>query len=269
VLIGLPAAFVRALARDVAAEYFRNVDRTLRGIEVRKTGDVRARMAFLGRRRIGTYTVAVRIDSVRGRLRSGVPELGFADGRVRVRLPVTLADGGGRATIRLEWDSRGLASPVCGDLGVTRAVTGRVRPARYDVRGLVQLSALGGTIVADPDFPELAVRIHVEPTEASLATLDSVLALKGGACGLAVRRFDVRERVLALLARGFTVRIPQRFFRPIRLPIAVRTSLPIPGRATPLVVEPSGLHVSDRAVWLGAWVRLGGAGQGAPGGAAR
>jgi hypothetical protein len=63
------------------------VDLTLRGITVRKSGEVHARLSFLGRRRVGTYALAVRIDSVRGRLRPGVPALGFGDGQVRIRLP--------------------------------------------------------------------------------------------------------------------------------------------------------------------------------------
>jgi len=263
ILIGLPTPFVRGIARDVAAEYFHDVDLTLRGITVRKSGEVHARLSFLGRRRVGTYALAVRIDSVRGRLRPGVPALGFGDGQVRIRLPVEIASGGGRATITLGWDSHGLALPLCGNLDVTQVVSGRVRPLRQEVRGLVRLTALDGAIVADPDFPELAVRLFIEPSERSLVALDSVLALRGGICGMALRKSDVRGRILELVGRGFNVRIPQRFFRPVRLPIAVRTSLPLGSREAPLAVRPSGLRVSDHAVWLGAWVAVG-EGRGGP-----
>ena len=257
VVIGLPTAFVRAIARDVTAGYFHDVDLTLRGITVRKEGEVHARLSFLGRRRVGTYALAVRIDSARGRLRPGTPQLRFGDGKVRVRLPVELASGGGRATVTLGWASRGLALPVCGDLDVTQVVTGRVRPLRQDVRGLVQLTALDGAIVADPDFPALAVRIVIEPSPRSVAALDSVLALRGGICGMALQKSDVRGRILDLVGRGFEVKIPQRFFRPLRLPIAVRTTIPLGDREAPLAVRPSGLQVGEAAVWLGARVRVG------------
>jgi len=62
VLIGLPTSLVRGVARDVTAQWFHDVDLTLRRIRVAKRGDVRAPMKFLGKRRVGTYDLALTID---------------------------------------------------------------------------------------------------------------------------------------------------------------------------------------------------------------
>ena len=66
-------------------------------------------------------------------------------------------------SLRFRWDSKGLANLVCGDVDVTRAVTGEVSPRNYRVTGHFAIEADGETIVLRPSFPDLAVRLFVDP----------------------------------------------------------------------------------------------------------
>jgi hypothetical protein len=111
--------------------------------------------------------------------------------------------------------------------------------------------------MADPDFPELAVRLFIDPSEESLKVLDELLASKGGACGVAIGKAKVGDRIKELIGNGFNVKIPQKFFRPIRLPVAVQTSVPVQDKPLALTVKPSGLAVTPASVWLGADVSVG------------
>lgn len=252
VLIGLPTPFVNGLVRDVVTGWFHDVELHLKGIHVRKAGEVKAKMGFLGRRSVGTYDLDLTLDDVRGRLQPGAPQLSFGGDIIRIALPLRVAGGTGQATVAFVWDSKGMASPVCGDLAATRTVSGTVRRADYAVQGRILLSAVSGAVMADPDFPELAVRLFIDPSEASLKVLDDLLASKGGACGVAIGKAKVGDRIRELVDKGFNVKIPQKFFRPIRLPVAVETAVPVQDKPMALSVKPSGLAVTPAIIWLGA-----------------
>jgi hypothetical protein len=256
VLVALPKPFVQSIASDVVTGWFGNVDVRLRNLRVRKDGDVRARLSILGRRQVGSYRLDLRLHEVTGRLVPTVPELAFRDDGIGVILPVQLARGSGRGTITFEWDSKGMAQAVCGDLTVTADISGAVRPRSYVARGHIALSATNGTLVADPDFPALAMRLHVVPSASSLRLLRETLESKGKLCDVAVGKANVDDRILALLDRGFVVRIPQRLFRPVAFPIAVAAALPLEGRRMHVSVAPSNLRITEQALWLSAGVQL-------------
>lgn len=256
VVIGLPAPFVTALVQDAVVEWFRDVEVTLRGLKVNKVADVYAQLGFLGRRRVGSYDLRMTLDEVRGRLKAGIPALNFGGDEIGIALPVRVTGGSVMATIDIAWDSRGLADVVCGDLRVTREVTGLVTPSRHVAVGRILLAERQGDLVADPDFPGLAVRLFADPATASLAILDSILESKGGLCGVAIERMDPGEKIVARVERGFLVRIPQKFFRPVRLPISLDTSVPVGGKSLALAIRLTGLAVTESTVWLGADVAI-------------
>ena len=256
VLIGLPTPFVDQLVRDIITGWFHDVELHLKGLRVRKAGEVKAKMV-VKKRTIGSYDLDLTLDDVRGKLQPGEPKLSFGGDIIRIALPLRVASGSGKATIKFVWDSKGMASPVCGELAATREVSGTVRRADYDVQGRMVLSAVSGALMADPDFPELAVRLFIDPSPESVKVLEDLLATKGGACGIAVGKAKVGDRVLGLVDKGFLVKIPQKFFRPLRLPIAVETSVPMQDNRMALKVTPSGLAVTSAAIWLGANVGVG------------
>lgn len=256
IVIGLPAPFVEAVLREVILGWFHDVDLRLPPIRVRKAGELKARVSVLGRRTLGAYALEVNLRDVRAHLQPGAPTMRFSGDGLGLELPVRLAGGSGIARVKIDWASKGIAGPVCGDLSADREVTGQVRPMLYNTRGRIQLAAKDGRILADPAFPGLALRIFVDPAPRSIAILDSLLTSKGGLCGVALGKARASERIQELIGRGFNVKIPQRFFRPVQLPIAFETALPIQDRALALQVKASALVTTPSFVWMGANVSL-------------
>lgn len=252
VVIGVPTPFVDAMVQSVVIGWFHDVDLRLPRMRVRKSGEVKARLGIFGRRTVGAYKLLVTLDDVRGQLQPGPPVLGFGGDTITLEIPVRVAGGTGNAHIVAEWDAKGIAGPVCGDMTTSGDVTGQVRARTYVARGRIVLSAVDGAVMADPDFPDLAIRLFIDPSPASVAALDSVLATRGGVCGYAIEKSRASERIQELVGRGFRVKIPQRFFRPIRMPVAVQTSVPVQNREVALEVKPSGLAVTKSTVWFGA-----------------
>lgn len=257
VLIALPTPFVEGVVRSVVTGWFHDVDIRLPTIRLKKSGDVKARLGLFGRRTVGSYDLDVRLDDVRGRLQPDAPELTFGGDVITMSVPVRVAGGTGIAHIKADWKSRGLARTVCGGMSAERDVTGQVRARTYVARGRIVLSAVDGAVLADPDFPGLAMRLFIDPSQRSVAALDSMLDAKTGLCGYAVDKSRASERIQELVGRGFNVRIPQRFFRPIRLPIAVETAVPLENRQLALQVTPRALSVHPSTIWISANVSLG------------
>ncbi|MCE9601077.1 MAG: hypothetical protein K8S21_02550 [Gemmatimonadetes bacterium] len=256
VLIALPAPFVVSLVKDIVAGWFTDVEVTIHGLRFHKVGDVRASLGVLGRRRVGSYDMNITFDEILGRMTAGAPSVQLGGDDVRVAVPVRVNGGTVKATIAIDWDSKGLANAVCGDLAATHAVTGTVRVSEHIAIGHLALSAREGAVLVDPEFPDLAIRLFPEADTASVAVLDSLLATKGGLCGIAVQKVRVSDLIVARVARGFLIRIPQKFFRPVRLPIAVEREWPTGGRELTLMVSPRDLVVTRAAVWLAADVRI-------------
>ncbi len=256
ILIALPTPFVDAVVRNVVLGWFHDVELHLPRMHVRNAGEITAPLGILGHRTVGSYDLDVTLDGVRGRLQPGVPELIFGGDTIHVVVPVRIAGGTGNAHVKASWRSKGIAGPVCGDMDAERDVTGQVRARDYFARGRIVLSAVGGRVLADPAFPDLAVRLFVDPAKSSITALDSLLATRRGLCAFAIGKARASERIQEIVGRGFNVHIPQRFFRPIQLPVAVQTSVPVADRQIALNVVPSGLSVTNSVVWIGANVSL-------------
>ncbi len=255
IVIGLPTPFVESVVRSVVRGWFHDVDLRLPRMHVRNSGEIRAPLGILGRRTVGAYDLDVVLKDVHGRLQPDIPSLTFGGDTIHVTVPVRVAGGTGVARVTAAWRSKGLAGPVCGDLTATRDVTGQVRARSYVTRGRLVLSASGGTVFADPAFPGLRFRLFIDPAAESIAALDSLLASKGGLCGYAIGKSRASERIQEIVGHGFPVTIPQRFFRPIRLPVALETSVPVANREVALTVIPSALIVTRSTVWIAAAVR--------------
>ena len=79
----------------------------------------------------------------------------FGGNRIAIALPVTVASGGGKATIRFKWDGKNVSGAVCGDMDVEQVVTGSVKPDRYPVAGRAPAHGERG---ADPRRAEVPRR---------------------------------------------------------------------------------------------------------------
>lgn len=256
VVVALPTAFVSGVLHGVVTGWFREVDVRLTNIRLQKAGTVRARVRFLGKRTVGDYSMRLHLAAVQGRLEPESPELVFGGNSIGVLLPVQLIGGDGRGTMMLDWTSRGLAGPICGDLTATHAIEGTVIPQRYVARGRLRLVTEAGRIDVIPEFPGLAMRLRVLPSAKSVRAMEALLESKGPLCDIATSKGNVEQRILDLLGRGFLVRVPQHFFRAVRLPISVEEELPLLDKRVGISVVPHTARITSRAVWLSANVRV-------------
>lgn len=255
VMIGLPTSLTRSIVEQVVTGVFGQTTLTLEGVRVRKEGDVKARL-LVSRRVLGEYLVEVKIHRVQGLLQAGAPALEFGENAVDVTLPVRLAGGEGTADLRFRWVSRGVADVFCDDFDVTRTITGSVVPEDYDLAGRFAIAADGESIVLRPSFPDLKARIAVRPSEEAWRVVDAVIRDRPKGCEIALGAIDVKERLAGMLGRGFDVRIPQKIFKPVRLPAGVRQSVRAHGIDLELEVKPAGVIVASDRLWYGADVSV-------------
>lgn len=257
VMIGIPTRFTREVIQQVTTGLFDDMTLTLTNLKVHKEGDVKVKVLF-GRKTVGRYVLDVKIHQVQGTLKPGPPALQFSRDRVAISLPVKLAAGTGNADIRLQWDSKGLvANSVCGDVDVTKSVTGGVIPQDYVLSGAFRIVSAGEAIVLQPDFrEELKVRIFVDPSEQAWQAVEEVVKQQRSACQSALNKIDIKEILGNIVARGFDVKIPSKVIKPIRLPAGIRQSLEMQGIRVALQVEATGLKVTSSRLWYGANVAL-------------
>jgi hypothetical protein len=254
VLIGIPEGVATDLLGRVTTSLVRQVVVELRDLDVHKAGLVRLK-TLLGRTTPGAYEVKVRIHELSGVLEPGPPKVDLQGGRLAVALPVRVARGQGRATLRFRWDSRGISGAACGDFRARIPVTGRVVPRTYPVSGSFALELADGTLEALPSFPDLAVNLQVEPSLETWKALDRVLGQRSLPCRAALKLFDVKAFVQRMLDQGFTVPIPPTIFKPLRLPVGLRRDMRLGGRTHHLQMTPRELSLTPALVWLSADLR--------------
>jgi len=255
-MIGIPTSFTSSIVEQVVTGLFGETTLTLRNLKVHKEGDVKAKM-LIRKKRVGAYVLDVNIHEVQGILRPGKPELRFGRNRVELALPVQLAEGQGNADLRFKWDSKAFsANVVCGDIDVTKKVFGGVIPEDYKVEGSFAIAAKGNAIQLSPSFPDLAVRIFVDPSEQAWAVVEEVVKEQRAGCEIALNKVDIKQKLADILQRGFNVKIPQKIFKPIKLPAGVSQSLEVQGIKLALEVKPTGILVARERIWYGADVNL-------------
>jgi hypothetical protein len=252
VMIGIPTSLTSSIVEQVVTGLFGETTLTLKNLKVHKEGKVRAKM-LVRKRTLGEFVLDVNIHQVQGILKPGKPTLVFGTSTVDLTLPVRLAEGKGSAELRFQWDSKGLAAnTVCGDVDVTREVGGGVVPKDYEVSGSFRITAVGNAIRLEPRFPELAVRIFVDPSDQAWGIVDGVVKEQRKGCEIALTKVDIKEKLGGILGKGFNVKIPQKIFKPIKLPAGVKQSLKVQGIQMALEARPTGLLVTPDRLWYGA-----------------
>lgn len=251
VLIGVPVEVATDLVRQFTAGFLDNVEIDLRGIKVHKEGEVKAK-TFLGTLKPGTYVVDVTLDEGRGRLKPGNATLKFEGNRIQIALPVTMAEGTGRATIRFRFDSQGMAGAICDDLDLTETVSGSVAPESHTLEGSFLLAVKDGVLEATPSFPDLGLRLKIEPSAEAWESIDRLVEERGFKCRTALKMVNIRGVLKEILDRGFDVKVPSKVIQPIRLPAGLQTSVLLEGKTYDLFVMLQELRVVSNVLWYGA-----------------
>lgn len=252
VLVGVPEGVAAEMLGRITTRLVHQVQVVLRDLDVRKAGEVHTQ-GFV--KTPGRYRLHLRIHEVTGVLEPGTPKLDFRSDGIGIALPVRIARGEGRATLRFAWESRGIAGLACGDFRAEIPVSGRVVPRTYPVRGTFALELEDGALVATPSFPDLEVNLQVEPSPETWKEVERVLSGRSLQCRAALKMVDVPALLRRRLERGFDVKVPQKVFRPLRLPAALRREVTVAGRTHVVLTVPRELALTPRVVWLGADVK--------------
>ena len=255
VMIGIPTSVTRSIVEQVVTGLFGETTLTLRNLKVHNEGKLKAKL-LIKKRTLGEYVLDMKIHQVQGLLKPGKPNLSFGTNTIGLTLPVRLAEGTGDAELNFKWDSKGTADLVCGDTEVSRTIGGGVVPHDYNVKGRFGISADAETLTLRPQFPDLAVRIFVDPSEDAWKLVEEVVRDRPKGCEIALGKVDVKEKISGLLGKGFNVKIPQKIFKPIRFPAGISQSLELQGVKLDLEVKPSGVLVADDRIWYGADLNL-------------
>lgn len=254
ILIGLPTRLTESVVTQVVAGLFGETTLTLRNLKAKVSKDVRVKL-LVKKRTIGHIDLQVDIHEIKGVLKPGDPDLTFHRNRIALKLPVTVDSGYGTATLHAKWDSRGVANAICGDVEVHPDVSGTVLRTHYEIAGAFAFATAGRTIVLQPDFGDLAIRVFVKASEESWKAVEQVVKERNAACRAALDAVDLRAQLEKVLDKGFNVKIPKKIFRPIHLPAGVEKSLELQGVKLTLQVQPSGLLITSDRMWYGADVR--------------
>lgn len=250
VRVGVPTSLTRELVEKVAEGFVDQVTLELKNLRVRKSGTVKKIVT------LGEYALDVHIEKVAGRLKTGKPDVRFGDNRISIALPVTVASGGGKATIRFKWDGKNVSGAVCGDLDVEQAVTGKVKPGSYPVAGALLLTAGAEQILASPKFPPIKVNLKIDPSPESWAAVQKIIDDKEGACGFVLDKVDVLKIVRGLIDRGFNVRLPTEKIKPMAVPVGIEPEMTVHGQTVALGIKVAGLAITEDMIWLGAELKV-------------
>jgi hypothetical protein len=246
VRVGVPTSLTRELIEKVAEGFVDQVTLELKNLRVRKRGTVRKVVT------LGEYALDVHIEKVAGRLKTGKPDVRFGGNEISIALPITVASGGGKATIHFKWNGKNVSGAVCGDLDIEQVVTGKVKPGSYPVAGALVLTASAQQILAAPRFPPIKVNLKIDPSPESWAAARKIIEDKEGACGFVLDKVDVLEIVRGLIDRGFNVRLPTEKIKPMAIPVGIEPEMSVHGQTVALVIKVAGLAITEDMIWLGA-----------------
>ena len=91
---------------------------------------MKPRCSFPGQT-IGQFVLDVNVKEIRALLKPAKPELRFGGDKIGITLPVAVAEGRGTGNVHFQWNGKGIAGAVCGDLDVSPDVSSEVVPAVY------------------------------------------------------------------------------------------------------------------------------------------
>jgi hypothetical protein len=258
IAIGVSQAAGEDLIGRLATGILGQVELELRDLRVRKEGQLSGRVLF-ARMSPGQYDLDARIHEVRAVLGAEKPALRFEGQRIELAQPVRVVSGEGRATVDFHWRARGIANVLCDDFGARISAEGTVVPRSYTAKGSIELRLEDGAIVAVPSFPDLELRLQVEPSSRTWAAVDRVLQERGVRCRTALKLVDVPARLRELLRNGFRVKVPGSVFKPFEVRAGLRREIKIRGETVALDVAPRELTSVLGFIWYGADLTVAGA----------
>jgi len=251
VVLAMRSGLIEELAGNVARRYLDRVTVDLSEIEGHSSGKLR-RKTFLGRIKVGEWSVSVDLGTLRGHLRAGAPRVSLrGPDLIDVELPVDVEETEGDATVHLAWDSAGLANVVCKDFELTREIRGRILAQRLLVSGALRLQNTGDSLTATPVFPDRRIRLKLDLTTRSWGVVEAALRSQdtSGKCGTLMDPDKGLVRLRALAARGIKVGLPDSVFRAVSLPARLQKAVRVSQRTVELRLKAESLRIETATLW--------------------
>lgn len=256
VLIGLPTALVESIVKEALTGPLRSVRLSLRNVAKVKLQDEVQTRTLLGTMTLGRYELTVDVEEVNAVMKPGVPLLAFGANRIAIDLPVSVEAGDVKAKLLFNWDGRKLAGIVCGDLTGEHDLRAKVPPVLVRLRGRFEVEAKGEKLRIRPVVAPVEMAFKVEPQQRTWDYIDGLIESKNAVCETALRRAAVGQKVKDLVARGFKVKLPDNWIRPLTLPASFRDTFDVQGTKAGLTVLPTGVSVTKTRIWYGADLSL-------------
>ena len=258
VVVAIRSGLVEELAGNVARRYLDRVTVDLSEVEGHSSGALHKR-TFLGRVKVGEWSVSFDLGDLVGHLRAGSPRVSLrVPDLIDVELPVDVQETEGDATLRFGWDSAGLANVVCEDFALTREIRGRVLAQRHLVSGALRLANTGESLTATPVFPDRRIRLKLDLTARSWGVVEAALRSQdtSGKCGTLMDADKGLVRLKELAARGIRVRLPDSIFRTVSLPARLQKSVRVSQRTVGLRLTAESLRIDTATLWLSVSVQV-------------
>jgi len=258
VMLAMRSRLIEELARNVARSYLDRVTVDLREVESHSSGEMRKK-TFFGRIKVGEWSVNVELGDLVGHLHAGTPRVSLrGPDLIEVEVPVDVQETEGSATLRLNWDSSGLANAVCKDFELTREIRGRVLAQRHVVSGALRLHNTGDSVTATPLFPDRRIRLKLDLTSRSWGVVEAALRSQdtSGKCGTLMDPDKGMKHLRALAARGIRVRLPDSIFRAVTFPARLHEVVKVNERPVGLRLRAESLRVQSATLWTSVSVQV-------------
>lgn len=258
VVLAIRSGLIEELAGNLARRYLDRVTVDLSEVEGHSSGEL-SKKTFLGRIKVGEWSVSIDLGELMGELRAGSPRVGLrGPDLIDVELPVEVQETEGDATLRFGWDSAALANVVCKDFELTREIRGRVLAQRHLLAGALRLENTGESLTATPVFPDRRVQIKLDLTPSSWGVVEAALRSQDsfGKCGTMMDPEQGLVRLKELGARGIKVRLPASIFRTVSLPARLQKSAKVNQRTVGLRLTAESLRIESATLWSSVFVQV-------------
>jgi hypothetical protein len=221
----VPASILRTLTARVSRRYLRGV-RIDFAPELTEDIDQQIRARLLGARvGVGRVRGQVHIDRLSGALTvRGAPQVRLVPpNEMVVDVPVQLVRGSGRIRLDVEWDPALLVGALCRSFSFEEVLVGEVKPMRHELTTRIRFAVYDSVIAGRPRVDRDRISLSTDLTDASWSKVQEALEQQDrfSRCGIAMDPKSVMEKLYAVGRRGIKIRLPERIFKPFRVPVVL------------------------------------------------
>jgi hypothetical protein len=260
--MGIRSGLIEEIAGNLSRRYLDTVRVDLTDIDGQGSGEIH-KDTFLGRIKVGDWSIRVELGGLIGQIRVGWPRVGLRGPNfIDVSLPVETQQTEAAARLHFEWDSASLANVVCRDFKITREVRGRVLAQKHTIEGSLRLVNAGESLVADPVVPDRSIQLAIDLTPESWVVVENALREQNtfGKCGTLIKPALAVNFLKDLGKRGVTVNLPRSIFRTVKFPGRIEEMVRVNKTPVAIAIQAERLTIETATLWSSASVVVEGRG---------